>query len=151
MNKLKNNSSFLGKGWSFPPVFDKFSMNVGMVSDQTDIEQSLKILFSTNKGERTMLPEYGCSLVEYLFEEADSSLFSIIKDRIQNAILYYEPRITVNGIIVSEDQLNNADNYTKGVLLIHIDYTVKATNSRNNMVYPFYLNEGNLLNRPEIF
>lgn len=141
----------MGTGWSFPPVFDKFSLNVKMVSDKADIEQSLKILFSTNAGERTMLPEYGCSLIEYIFEESDSSLFSIIKDRMQHAILYYEPRIIVNEIVVSADHSDNAADYNKGVLVIKIDYTVKSTNSRNNMVYPFYLSEGNLLNRADIF
>lgn len=151
MNSLQNDNDFLGKGWSFPPVFDKFSLNVKMVSGQNDIEQSLKILFSTNCGERTMLPDYGCGLAEFLFEEADSSLFTIIRDKINNAILYYEPRIQVNEITITNDLSVNTTDLNDGVLLINLDYTVKSTNVRNNMVYPYYLNEGNLLNRPKIF
>ncbi len=72
-----------------------------MVSDITDIEQSLNILLSTGLGERVMQPDYGCALQPYLFEPLNASLIGYLKDRVQNAILFYEPRILVIGVDVT--------------------------------------------------
>ena len=132
--------SFLGTGWSFPPAFSNISGEVGMTSDVEDILGSLKILLSTAVGERLMQPTFGCDLEEVLFEPVSTSLLSFLKGLISDAILYYEPRIRLNGIQINTDQ------YTEGLLPIEIDFTVSATNSRFNFVYPFYLNEASTLN-----
>jgi hypothetical protein len=144
MSIVKDDNFFLGAGWSFPPEFNKSTADATMVSGVTDIDQSLKILFSTFSGERIMVPEYGCKLVEFLFEDIDSTLISQISDKITNAILYFEPRINLIDVDIDTTQ------YLDGVIYIRLDYVIKQTNSRNNSVYPYYLNEGNLLNRPEI-
>jgi uncharacterized protein len=127
--------SFLGTGWAFPPTFTKQPCRVQMVSDEEDIEQSLKILLSTRHGERVMQPEYGCNLDVLLFEPINTSLITFVKDLIEKAILYHEPRITLQKIDIRTEQV------LEGLLLIELEYVIRTTNSRYNMVYPFYLNE----------
>lgn len=132
-------TSFLGTGWGFPPTFDNTLKQVKTSSDEQDINESLQILLSTRLGERVMVPKYGCNLEELLFNPLDLTLKTYVSDLIRTAILYHEPRIDVNSIDYSQgDDL-------QGELLIIIDYTVRATNSRMNMVYPFYRNEANEL------
>ena len=128
-------TSFLGTGWSFPPTFGPGGAEVQTVSDVDDIEQSLMILLETRRGERVMQDDFGCDLSEFLFGEISLGLIGRMRSVITDAILHHEPRITLNGIELSEG--GSVD----GLLLIRIDYTVRATNSRYNMVYPFYLQE----------
>jgi phage baseplate assembly protein W len=130
--------SFLGTGWSFPPSFDQATGSVVMVSNIEDIEQSLNILLSTSLGERVMQPTYGCNLSEYLFESLNNTLIGYIKDRVANAILYYEPRIVVENIEVTA--VDSADLLT-GYFTITVTYTISQTNSRFNYVYNYYQNE----------
>ncbi|MDD3779509.1 MAG: GPW/gp25 family protein [Proteiniphilum sp.] len=133
------NQSFLGRGWSFPPEFNNESRAVKMLEDEEDIRSSLQILLSTRPGERIMVPGYGCNLDELLFSPLNLTIKTYIVDLIRTAILYYEPRIDVNKI-----EIDPTDEF-HGVLLIQIEYTIRATNSRMNMVYPFYIEEGNEL------
>jgi phage baseplate assembly protein W len=130
--------SFLGTGWSFPPKFTKGGTNVEMVSGPADIHQSLQILLSTQLGERVMQDEFGCDLNYLLFSEIDQSMVNTLTSMITDAILYHEPRITMDNLDVSESQSR------QGLLLISIEYTVRSTNSRFNMVYPFYINEASV-------
>ncbi|WP_343669952.1 GPW/gp25 family protein [Chitinophaga sp.] len=131
--------SFLGTGWSFPPSFDKVGRTAVMVSDIADIEESIRIILSTIPGERLMQPEFGCDLKKLVFEKYASSLMGELKHMIYYALLYYEPRV------------NNVDiamlgrNELEGVLYIQLDYTVIVTNTRHNLVYPFYFLEGTSL------
>ena len=129
-------NSFLGTGWSFPPVFDPQLKGVKTSSDEQDIEESLKILLSTRLGERIMEPGYGCNLEDLLFSPLDLTLETFVKDQIETAILYHEPRIDPKKIDLTES------NSLEGQLLILIEYTIRATNSRKNMVFPFYRGEG---------
>ena len=131
---MKQKIKFTGRGWSFPPVFDKTSGKVEMLSDEVDIESSLELLFTTRIGERIMHPVYGCDLQDMVFEAMNLTMETYLKDKIENAILYFEPRITLNSIDLDNTMQN------EGVLLIKLDYTVRTTNSRYNYVYPFYLN-----------
>jgi uncharacterized protein len=131
-------NSFLGTGWSFPPSFDKETGSVVMVSDEEDIKQSLNILLSTSLGERVMQPEYGCNLTDYLFESLGSSVIGYIKDRVKNAILYYEPRINVEKIEVTSGA---SFDLIEGRFTISLEYTIPGTNSRFNYVYDYYKNE----------
>ncbi|MFT3933658.1 MAG: GPW/gp25 family protein [Chitinophagaceae bacterium] len=127
--------SFLGTGWGFPPSFSNKSLQVGMLSDEADIQSSLEILLSTRQRERVMLQDYGCNLDELLFEPLTTTFKTYIKDLIATAILYYEPRINVDKIEL--DDSGELD----GRIIISIDYTVRSTNSRFNFVYPFYKTE----------
>jgi len=136
---MDTSKSFLGRGWGFPPEFNRATKAVNMLEDEADIKSSLEILLSTRLGERVMVPDYGCNLDELLFKPLTLTLKTFVIDLIRTAILYYEPRIDLNKIDIDPtDEL-------EGVLLINLDYTVRATNSRKNMVYPFYKAEGNEL------
>ncbi|GAB2835146.1 GPW/gp25 family protein [Ferruginibacter profundus] len=132
---MEAKKSFLGVGWSFPPTFYKNPCQVQMVSDEEDIRQSLEILLSTRHGERIMQPEYGCNLDVLLFEPINTSLITFVKDLIEKAVLYHEPRIELKKTAIKTDQA------LEGLLLIELEYVIRTTNSRYNMVYPFYLNE----------
>ena len=129
---------FLGRGWAFPPSFDRNSGTVEMVSDVTDIEQSLGILLSTTLGERVMQPNYGCSLQPYLFEPLNASLIGYLKDRVSNSILFYEPRIQVISIDVTAQ---DSPDLWAGKFQIVVTYNIIQTNSRLNYVYDYYLTE----------
>ena len=132
---MANDRSFLGTGWSFPPTFPRSTRSVEMLSDEYDIQSSLEILLSTRVGERVMQPKYGCNMEKLLFEPLDTTLQAYMKDLIRTAILYFEPRIILESItlvpVVNEGRIN-----------VNIEFTVATTNTRNNFVYPFYLNEG---------
>ena len=127
--------SFLGTGWSFPPQFSQKSGDVYLLSEEVDVQSSLEILLSTRQGERVMLPDYGCNLDEMIFEPLTTTFKTYIKDLVQTAILYYEPRIDVKKIDLDDSR------ETEGVVLIIIDYVIRSTNSRMNYVYPFYKTE----------
>lgn len=126
---------FLGKGWGFPPTFTIEGRSVEMVRAETDIKQCLEILLQTIPGERIMQPRFGSELTALLFEPMDVTFSTYIKDRIANAILLYEPRIVLDNIEIT--QVPN-----EGRIDIEVIFTVTATNTRNNIVFPFYLNEG---------
>ncbi|RUL79023.1 GPW/gp25 family protein [Dyella choica] len=128
-------AGFLGRGWSFPPRFDPRTKEVVMVADADDIAESLRILLATHPGERVMLPKYGSDLRRMVFEEASEQTVTQIKEAIRKAILFYEPRISLNRI---DAPLVDAMN---GRLQILIDYTIRSTNTRHNLVYPFYLHQ----------
>ena len=132
---MEDDYGFLGRGWAFPPAFDWSSAEAEMLVGEKDIESSLMILLSTRLGERIMQPNYGCQLDELQFNPLNRTTVTYISDLIERAILYHEPRITVDKISMTMDpgQL--------GIVLIELQYTVRATNSRRNLVYPFYKNE----------
>ena len=126
--------TFLGTGWSFPPSFDRKLKSVKLVSDKTDIDQSLEILLSTKLGERVMLPKYGCDLSDLVFESMNTTFETYITDLVKTAILYHEPRVDMESLEFESDQ-------NEGKLLIIINYKIRITNSRSNFVFPFYKNE----------
>jgi hypothetical protein len=130
--------SFLGTGWNFPPTFSRHSNSLLMVSDEKNIQQSLWTLLSTIPSERVMLPRYGCELWRMVFRSIDTTLMTELRDFIRTAILYWEPRIQVEDILVKPDAT------AAGLVLITVNYTVITTNTRNNLVYPFYIQEGTL-------
>ncbi|WP_298732437.1 GPW/gp25 family protein [uncultured Chitinophaga sp.] len=132
----KEIQTFLGTGWSFPPSFDKLDASVQMVSDVADIEESIRIILSTIPGERLMQPDFGCDIKKLVFEIADTWLVTELNHIIYHALLQYEPRINFIGLTVA-DRSEQA-----GVLYVQLTYTIIATNTRHNMVYPFYFQEG---------
>lgn len=127
---------FLGKGWSFPPSFSKETGGIQLTEGIEDIKESLQVLLSTRVGERVMLPSFGCNLDDLVFENVDISVKTYLADLVETAIIEYEPRIDLDGVVI-----NTADQY-EGVVLIEVQFTVRATNSRFNFVYPFYQKEG---------
>ena len=132
---MDKDSSFLGTGWSFPPEFSKRG-TVHMVSADQDIKQSLLIILSTDLGERVMQPSFGCGLKRQIYENINESSITVLKDLIQRAILFYEPRVKLESI---DTDISGA---YEGRLDFMIVYNIIATNTRHNIVYPFYLLEG---------
>ncbi|MBN1209713.1 MAG: GPW/gp25 family protein [Myxococcaceae bacterium] len=133
-------SSFLGRGWGFPPHFVREAGTVGVVHGVEDIEQSLHLLLSTDLGERLMRPDYGCELRRLLFEPLDTTAAAYIKELVRTAILYHEPRIRLSGLqLIPVPQEGRMD--------ILLEYVIRTTNSRHNYVYPYYVREGTNLKR----
>jgi uncharacterized protein len=136
---MESERAFLGRGWSFPPQFDRLAKGVAMLQDERDIESSLEILLSTRLGERVMQPTYGCNLDDVVFESMNLTLVTWLKDLIKNAILYHEARIDLEKLDIDTERQH------EGVLLIVLHYRVRTTNSRYNYVYPYYIKEGSSL------
>ena len=136
MNDKLNDRNFIGRGWSFPPHFDREAKAMKMTEGVEDINNSLHILLSTIVGERAMDMSYGCNLEDMVFEAMDTSTITFLKSKVERAILFYEARIEVERIEM------NTQNLLEGIILIEIDYIVSATNSRFNFVFPFLRMEG---------
>lgn len=124
--------SFLGKGWSFPPDFRNDKRATKISEYEEDIKQSLTILFSTRVGER-FNRNYGCNLADFVFEQITSSVITRMKDEIEQAIILFEPRISLKKVNI------DTSNESNGLLLIELDYLIRQTNTDENFVYPFYL------------
>lgn len=127
--------SFLGRGWAFPPEFSRGVSPTSMVSEEEDIQQSLHILFSTRMGERLMRPDYGIDLHQLVFHNMDLTARTQLKEAIERAVLYYEPRITLDDVVFDMSEERN------GVLRMCLEYTIRLTNTRGNLVYPYYYEE----------
>ena len=135
------NESFLGTGWAFPPTFNTAKGTNTTVSDETDIIQSLTILLSTKLKERVMRSDFGCDLSPLLYENITVTLLTKMRGIIEKAIFMYEPRIDLIEIDFAMEDNNN------GVINIDIIYKIRATNSRKNYVFPFYLEEGTFVTK----
>ncbi|MBQ4820698.1 GPW/gp25 family protein [Aquimarina sp. MMG016] len=132
-------NKFLGVGWAFPPEFFEGGAEVKKVSGEEDIKQSLQILLSTTFNERLMNAGFGCDLNQFLFEQIDQGFSSNIKNVVSDAILNHEPRIKLDEVIVDNADAEN------GLITLSIAYTVRMTNNRFNLVYPFYVNEASAI------
>jgi uncharacterized protein len=129
-------NSFLGTGWSFPPAFDKTGNSAIMTSDIEDIEQSIRIILGTIPGERVMQPLFGCDLKRLVFEKYETALIGELNHLIYYALLNYEPRVKFLDLAIT------GRNEEEGYLQVEIHYSVIITNTRHNMVFPFYFIEG---------
>lgn len=135
---MELNKDIIGTGWSFPPTFIKSgdTGDVVMTDGKEDIDNSLHILLNTAFGERVMRPEYGCDLRRFLFDPINVKMQAYINKIVEEAILYFEPRIRPEKVKVDVED---------GTMEITVEYTIKATNSRSNYVFPFYIKEGSLI------
>lgn len=132
---LADTNSFLGTGWDFPPTFVRGYNGTQMIKDEDDIQSSLEILLSTSLGERVLRPDYGAAVQDLLFEPLDTGTETLLQDRIERAVVVHEPRVFVDNIELTSDREN-------GIVELKLDYTIVTTNTRSNLVFPFYLNEG---------
>ena len=136
MADLNKNRSFLGRGWKFPPTFNKSRRHAEMVEHEEDIREALHIILLTTKGERILQPEFGSDLKRHLFESITNTKITELTEDIRRAILLGEPRVICNQIEARRDIQNEA------LILFKINYTVRSTNNRSNIVFPFYIDEG---------
>ena len=126
---------FLGTGWAHPVGTD-YQGDIELSSAEDNIRQSVRIIIGTAKGERVMRPDFGCEVHDYVFAAADPATLSMVEDAVEDALVQWEPRIDVERVEAAPDEENH------NCVLVEIDYWVRETNSSANMVYPFYLNEG---------
>ena len=106
-----------------------------MASHEDDIKQSIRIIFGTAKGERVMRPDFGCGIHDMVFAALSMATLGQVETTVMEALTRWEPRIEVEAVKVSLDEAK------EGRLLVGIDYRVRSTNNRFNLVYPFYLKE----------
>lgn len=122
---------FLGVGWAFPVAAD--DGEIELAEYEESVRQAIWIVLGTAKGERVMRPDFGCGIYDLVFEVNSASTAGRVAQEVQDALLYFEPRIDVLDVQVQ------AKGGSGEVLLISIQYQVRATNNIFNLVYPFYL------------
>lgn len=126
--------TFLGRGWGFPVQLSE-EKQIALVAFEEDIRQSVLIILGTDPGERVMRPDFGAGLNALLFEPLNTTTMALARHRVEQALITWEPRIDSITVQVKADPPN-------GRLMIDIRYRIRATNTFYNLVYPFYLQEG---------
>jgi phage baseplate assembly protein W len=122
---------FLGIGWGFPVKHDGAELTRAAYEDS--IREGITLVLSTAKGERLMRPDFGCGIHELVFAPNDATTRGMAESEVREALLKWEPRIEVLRVAaISDDE-------EPGRLLVSVDYRVNKTDSRFNLVYPFYL------------
>jgi len=129
------NEEFIGRGWAFPLRTDATG-GVALVSREREIEEAIRLILGTTPGERPMRPEFGCRIHEFVFASADGTTANAIGAEVKRALRRWEPRIDVHDIVVTFDALDTT------TLYIDIRYSIRRTNDRRNLVFPFYLIPG---------
>lgn len=128
-------NTFLGSGWSFPITFNAHNATVDMVSNDACIEQNMIMLLSTRQGERLMYPAYGHQLYQMIYEDIDETLLYRMKEHIYYIFMIHEPRVTLEDVAITfKDEKEN-------IIYIELQYLIRETNTRTNLVYPYYLIE----------
>lgn len=125
-------TDFSGRGWNFP-VRLSTSGQIELVPGEESIRQSIWTILSTAPGERVMRPGFGCGLYELVFGVNNAATATAVSRAVREALATWEPRIDVLGVSAGPDPADPS------ILLIGISYQVRSTNSRYNLVYPFYL------------
>jgi uncharacterized protein len=126
---------FLGVGWRFPLQVTPGGA-IAQAKFEQRIEESVYIILSTARGERPMLPDFGCGIHELVFASNNSQTIAVVTHLVREALIKHEPRIDVLDVDAASpgDQPN--------LLLIRVNYRVRVTNVIGNLVYPFYITEG---------
>ena len=136
MVKKINNNKFLGTGLKFPVGVNKVTGRFEMSSNEEDIKESIYIILMTQKGERLLLPNFGSNVNDYVFEVMDETNLTLMSNNIKTSIEMYEKRIKdldINVVI---------DKNQQGKLILDIRYKIAENNLPGNVVFPFYLQEG---------
>jgi uncharacterized protein len=127
--------AFLGVGWAFPPRVDAGGAVVEAVYED-DVREAIRIILGTNLGERVMRPDFGAGLDQFVFEPVNPTTIARLVRQVREALVTWEPRIDV------EEVTATPQGSPPVVLMVELVYRVRATNARDNLVYPFYLQEG---------
>ena len=135
MSGAATGKEFMGRGWAYPFRVEPASGRISTVADELDIQQSIRIILGTAKGERVMRPSFGCGIHDLVYASIDMATIVQIKRDVTDALRLYEARIDVLGVKV------DATNLVNGLLKVEIDYRVRQTNQRGNYVFPFYFKE----------
>lgn len=129
--------SFLGRGWKFPVQVNPVTGRIMMAEFEEDIAEAIRVILGTRKGERIMRPDFGCGIFDYVFDLMDETTLRLVETEIKEAIINWEPRV------YQVEARADYDEEDPGKLLINISYVVRNTNNLFNLVYPFYIREGN--------
>ncbi len=135
LQEIFDTGGFLGQGWSFPPTFTRSGNTLELVKAEEDIKQSLGILLATTLGERVMRADFGANLNQQIFEPMDAAFAPFVSEIVSDAIETYETRVNLDNVDVDVEPL-------VGRIVLTVSYTIISTNTRSNIVYPYYLNEG---------
>ncbi len=122
---------FLGRGWKYPVSIE--NGRIAFSEGEESIKESIRIILGTIKGERIMRPDFGCAINELAFSINNSQTAALVAFHIREALMKWEQRIEV--LDVNAYPESEEDNK----LNIYIDYMIKTTNTKNNLVYPFYI------------
>ena len=131
MNYSDGAPDFIGRGWTFPPRVDERG-RIALASGTDEIEAAMRFVLLTAPGERVMRPEFGCRAWDYLYEPMNPNTLGLIETAVEDALLRWEPRVTVESVTASEDLTREA------IVAVDVQYTVKETNDRRNLVVPYY-------------
>jgi phage baseplate assembly protein W len=123
---------FVGAGWAFPPRVDATG-TIALVRGERELAESIRLILATSPGERSMRPEFGCAIHDYVFAPADAGTAGQLAYEVRLALERWEPRIEVVEVSVSFDAVDD------GVLYIDIRYLVRGANDPRNLVFPFYV------------
>jgi phage baseplate assembly protein W len=127
-----SDGDFLGSGWAFPFRISP-SGGIALQRHERDIDEAIRIILSTAKGERHMRPQFGCGIHELVFAPNNATPAGLVESYVEEAIGWWEPRVEVLEVNV------DTDDDERNLLIITIHYRVRATNDERNLVYPFYL------------
>ena len=129
-NELKR--EILGSGWAYPLHIDNRG-GIALSKNEGGIEEGIRLILSTARGERRMRPNFGCDIHTLVFAPNNATTWGLACHYVEDALAWWEPRIDV---IKVEAQPDPGDTSR---LIINIKYRIKATNDARNIVYPFYL------------
>jgi uncharacterized protein len=135
MGATNSPKAFLGVGWSYPPCLAKDG-STAVACYEADVREAIWIILSTDWGERVMRPTFGAGLRSFVFGPVSATALQQIQSRVEDSLVQWEPRIDVEEVDVTYDPTN------PGELLISITYYIRVTNTVQNLVYPFFLQEG---------
>lgn len=134
MKPLQPARAYLGSGFAFPLRIDA-SGAFALTSYEADVEQAIFHILSTAKGERLMLPDFGCGMHDLVFAPNTATQAGAVAAEVRTALVRWEPRIDVLDVTVSVEGDQGE------LLLIRIDYKIRANNAFYNTVYPFYIRD----------
>lgn len=126
---------FLGVGWKYPVRVGNEG-RIAMSQYETDIKEAIWIILGTAKGERVMRLDFGCGIHELVFAPINTATITLVENSVKEALTFWEPRVELIKVAALSEYA------AEGKLLVNIDYRVRTTNNRFNLVYPFYLKEG---------
>lgn len=126
---------FLGRGFKFP-IRVNGRGGLSWSEGEELIGESIWLILSTPRRSRVMEPEFGCGAYDYVFAPNNATTRAMVENEVTRALVRNEPRIDVMAVRATPQiEMPN-------LLLVEIDYRVRANNAAHNIVYPFYLNEG---------
>ena len=123
---------FRGTGWAFP-IRPGAGGGLEFTSGAANIEQSLLLLLRTVQGERVMRPTFGTKARDLVFAPGSVQNLRLLETTVREAIRDFEPRVLVEQIVAT---LDPDDEITA---IVDVTYRVRRTNTRDNLVFPFYL------------